>query len=182
MRCEKEGSLTGGTRDVNPQIFRMQMETTNTLTQQEYQIGTTILPDKKGVYVMEILKVIWEWVGTGDIQTVLTSGEIRASLCTEAPIGGTGSWGSSPFLFSKFSWNLWLQDNGGSAAGYNPNIFVYDLSDGAGHGFLVASNNLYLTVDTNDLDTPVQVDCALLYRWKKISMPDFVGLWNQWTR
>jgi len=175
--------LTGGTRDVNPQIWRAQMEVDENLTQNKFPTGTMILPGNEGAYVMEALRVIWEFEGTIDIQAAEVQHGFEASLATEQPIGGTGTWGSNSFLFSKMSYSVYNASGTGEAvAAFVPNIFEYDLTDGAGHGVLLASNEIWMSTDFADILTPINVSAAILFRWKKISMADFVGLWNNWNR
>lgn len=54
--------------------------------------------------------------------------------------------------------------------------FVQDLTDGAGHGLLIATDNLYLGVDSEATGFAQSVQCKILYRWKNVSETEYVGI------
>jgi len=53
-----------------------------------------------------------------------------------------------------------------------------DLTDGAGHGMLVATDNLYLTIFAASATVPFTgaVTCKCMYRFKKVSLQEYIGI------
>jgi len=174
--------LTGGTRDVNPQIWRAQMDVGTGLAQQSFPSGTMVNPDGTA-YVMEALRVKWEFNGTLDLPAAVQQSIFTASLATEQPVGGTGTWGSNAFLFSKFNFDIYNLGLGTeNVIAQIQNIYEDDLTDNAGHGILLASNEIWMSSFFDSVDAPIDISVAIFYRWKKISMADFTGLWKNWNR
>lgn len=65
----------------------------------------------------------------------------------------------------------------------NEGIDIHDLTDGAGHGLLVATDNIWLshalTVNCPGIAFQTgsgQVTCEIIYRMKKITLAEYVGI------
>lgn len=60
----------------------------------------------------------------------------------------------------------------------------HDLTDGAGHGVLVATDNVFLTLQTalsSIIGTSVGgitgvAECAILYRFKEVGLAEYIGI------
>lgn len=64
----------------------------------------------------------------------------------------------------------------------NEGVDYHDLTDGAGHGVLIATDNVWLTAFLNgavpDIGTTaaLNVYADLLYRFKKVTLQEYVGI------
>ena len=52
----------------------------------------------------------------------------------------------------------------------------FDITDGAGHGFLVATDQIYMQVFTNGATATATVRVKMLYRWKNVSLAEYIGI------
>jgi hypothetical protein len=66
----------------------------------------------------------------------------------------------------------------------NESVDIHDLTDGAGHGILIATDNIYLGVNASlssfnlgDADPIVGgVSANLIYRFKEIGLSEYIGI------
>lgn len=202
----KTDSLTGGTRDVNPQWWRLP-----TLSAGGITAGTPYIPAVVGVgptafpvpvqrlsqasgraIVMEILKVRWNptvaqtLTNTSQFLTLTARGYLATSTNNASPAYDYGP--ANPKVVSFFSkaaaygrgnldstFLVWQE-------GETP--WIDDLTDGAGHGVLVATDNIYASfwfalVDIGSTDEPSAsgiCECDILYRWKEVSLTEYIGI------
>lgn len=68
-----------------------------------------------------------------------------------------------------------------TAAGSLSNVYnqmlEMDLTDGAGHGLLLATNSIFMQGDTTLFTPAVAVfDCKMLYRFKTVDILEYVGI------
>lgn len=152
--------------------------------------------------VVELLGVQWE-IDSPAVPDV--SGNIHSymySVSTSAyPVGTGGTWSSfvgnssALSLYRKsigmvnFNGNIVTDEvppvnsstTGGGSQIYNFELSEYDdLTDKAGHGLLVATDNIYLNVwiDTTGaavISNPAAV-CTLHYRLKEIGLSEYIGI------
>lgn len=53
---------------------------------------------------------------------------------------------------------------------------MHDLTDGAGHGIIVAADKLYMELTTANMSTTTAaVTCKVFYRLKKVTLSEFIG-------
>lgn len=81
-------------------------------------------------------------------------------------------------------------DNNGVPEGIRPfstdadSVEYHDLTDGAGHGVLIATDNIFLNVQvTNAAFNNVTADaisatfnCDILYRFKEVKLQEYIGI------
>lgn len=162
--------LTGGTKDVNPQQFRMTLATAadTVFVQQGFVTPIVRLPGSAArVTIMEVLKVMF----TID-QVMDTNDEgFRMAITTSEP-ASMGRYSQGNTLF-KFDQQITFTTSGQS---YHPKSWIADLSDGAGHGLLVATDTIFLGVQCISTGSIVTTDVALLYRFKSVSLPEYIGI------
>lgn len=53
---------------------------------------------------------------------------------------------------------------------------VVDLTDGAGHGLIVATDQIYLSQQTSNFGGPSGCIYRLLYRWKEVGLEEYIGV------
>jgi len=67
----------------------------------------------------------------------------------------------------------------------NEGIDIHDLTDGAGHGILIATDNVYLAFDVlisspagNNISVLVgsYLQADLIYRFKNVSLQEYIGI------
>lgn len=66
----------------------------------------------------------------------------------------------------------------------NESVDFHDLTDGAGHGLLVATDNIFLSVQTTNIafvgesaDSIVGFVAAdLIYRFKEVALAEYIGI------
>lgn len=160
-------SLTGGTGDVNPQWFKMYQAcgakiTNNTRT----AIPVQRLQSKKLALVMEILKIQY-MVRAGDTET----GHCHVGVSTIAPPNTANVKPDNSMGYIIDAMHI------APAEAIKQAVIIKDLTDGAGHGVLVATDFVYpfgysTTADT----TAAAFDIWLLYRWKAVGLEEYSGM------
>lgn len=169
MKRAATGSLTGGTGDVNPQWMKISTTQSgaDTFTQTTNPIPVQRLPTSGRAQVMEILKILFY----SDAARAEVDSTVQAFLTTK-------SYSTAP---SKTDGPLiaWWKEateitTSGQAVIQYP--FVMDLMDGAGHGVIVATDNLYLSVGSATTGASNIVYAWILYRWKNVALPEYIGI------
>lgn len=51
-----------------------------------------------------------------------------------------------------------------------------DLTDGSGHGVLIATDKVFLGVDTVGFPGAASFNFRMLYRWKAVSLTEYIGI------
>ena len=175
---KRRDTLTGGTNDVNPQYMTLSVtqSAADTYTQVSQQIPIQRLATMGRAQVMEVLKVFFQ---SSDINVQSTAATIRrynVSLSTKSLASAPNLSEPTVFaLYNKSNLNAFTATGTGMLAQeFEP--FIFDSSDGAGHGFLVASDNIYLQIDTLNTGVVNSAQVKILYRWKDVSVQEYVGI------
>jgi len=168
-------ALTGGTGDVNPQYTSILVNESaaSTFTQ-----GTMPIPVLRGGFngngnngrkyqVIELLKVIWS-MSVGDGAT----GSSRTAVLTTSSQTAAVSW-EDPDVVDRIQDSIVITTSG-LYAPHRPEI--HDFTDGAGHGLIIATENLFVGLVGTSQTNALNVRCRILYRFKNISVNEFVGL------
>ena len=173
--------LTGGTGDVNPQYMAgsLTLSAANTFT--EVTQGTPIVrvgPQTGGqAIIMEVLKV---FVNFPPIDLDAAGATPRTFTFTAT----TSSQGTAQFGLENGQTLVFLQKtirNAFTAAGtgildIGVDPLVYDMTDNAGHGVLVATDNLFLGGNTTNQTAASVFAWKILYRFKKVSLVEYIGI------
>lgn len=174
----RRDTLTGGTNDVNPQFMNLSLTQSgiDTFTQSATQIPIQRLATMGRAQVMEVLKVFFQ---TSDI-TVGAAGttarQVTAALTTKSFAAAVQLNEPTCFaIYQKGVTNAFSAGGSGTIAS-EMEPYVIDLSDGAGHGFLVASDNIYLQVSSANSGVANLANVKILYRWKDVSVQEYVGI------
>ena len=193
MAKRSKDTLTGGTGDVNPQWLRTQFVTTTAspgVLSLQIPLPIQRLHNASGrAQIVEILKVMWNTdinlLDAGN--PMLTYGGYGILSTKQAPAAGLPLFdGSIIDYVERFVTSSGLL--GASSTGNSGWIFetehpyVHDLTDGAGHGILVATDNIFLTSqqvgaggDENPA-TDFSVQAFILYRFKDVSLAEYIGI------
>lgn len=171
-------SLTGGTGDVNPQFLNMQSSASTTASFATTAFSTPInkFPEASGrVVIMELLKVFIDYgqfattsVAAGSVKVYLTTKNFDTTQPSQQM--------ADPTVVAFGELGYTSPSAGGTGIIYSPHVL--DLTDGAGHGVLVATDNLYLGTVATTLNNPTsgQVQVKLLYRFKKVALAEYIGI------
>lgn len=172
-------SLTGGTFDVSPQLLSVQIQQVAANT---YAEGTIVVPINRfavaptEAVVMEILKTYWNLseldanpAAGGDVRFIHAVLSTRASPAL-LPF-------NSPFVISAAEkvYRGAFTAAGSYAVTSNEPI-IQDLSDGAGHGVLVATDQLLIGLNTQGYTAVASANMKILYRFKKIGLAEYIGI------
>lgn len=188
--------LTGGTRDVNPQYASVKLDVLNatatTMTDlaatgaalsAELQVPSNVLPNaRQGSQVMEILRV--DLSKTYESTTAGGSWAQPLNVCLMSrPVTTTEGAQVRPNSSAVIA--AWQINN------LTPEKQSTDLTDSAGHGFIFPGQKLYLNIGVAGagnvppagLTAAVQAcerfTVRILYRWKNISITEYVGVVTQ---
>lgn len=173
-------TLTGGSRDVNPQflsflVTESAVDTTTTITQ---ALPVQRLPNGQRSQVMEILKVFIER------PAIVASASVGETQDTYQLMLTTKSFGTTTIVDASEA-NVWAFDsfNNRSAftAGGTYNVVgdrnqVKDLTDGAGHGILIATDNIFAQISSGSSGVAAKYSVKILYRMKNVSLFEFIGI------
>ena len=162
--------LTGGTKDVNAQYtsIRVTESAANTFTQ-----GTLALPVLRGnvgrskYQVIELLKS-WMVIGFGDGATASTK-DVQVTTSAQTALLPF----NNPDVVDYYSEDIIITTSG---LYYPQNPIIHDFTDGAGHGIIIATNNMYVGVQGGSQTGALTVDYRIMYRFKNIGVDEFVGL------
>lgn len=199
-------SLTGGTGDVNPQWMTLNVTqgAADNTTTTGFALPVPRYPMQNGKsIVMEIIKVQWSMsplaMKTADVpaasaffgllQNALISTSNLAPLTTTTLASITQGL-ANPRVISHYQKEAGVIAVGapsGTAQMWvlsaNDEPVFMDLTDGAGHGFLVGTDTIYITILTGtkagatfESGQSNNALCRLLYRFKEIDLAEYVGI------
>lgn len=170
-------TLTGGTGDVNPQIFTVRgvQPTPDSAATFAFPVpvpryGAT----KTKATVMEILRVDWI-LDDVSIATGATSCTYSASLATSSPdMSSSSSLLADPKAFAYFNIDIVVATLTG--IGVSSRAKSDRLDDGAGHGLLVATDQIWLGFTTNQSGRANTVTAKITYRMKDVALVEYIGM------
>lgn len=177
----RSSELTGGTGDVNPQYFNMTSQAAVTTAFASTVVPTPInkFPEGSGrVVIMEVLKVLF--YATGSASAILTpfNRSLRMYVTTKN-FAATEPLNPADGTIVAIGKRDWISS--GTPANTNAVDWplMVDLTDGAGHGMMVATDNLFLGIiqagATLEPYTGTIV-AKLIYRFKKVSLAEYIGI------
>lgn len=162
-------NLAGGSGDVNPQYMHMTavQSGADATTTTAFPIPIQRLQNAGRAQVMEVLKVFW-WAQDAaetdsDIRVFLTTSSFGTTAINYGNTRIIDAVGQLKYITTSGSFNDVLP-------------IVHDLNDGAGHGFLVATDNIYIQIASGSTGATNTVYCKVLYRWKDVSTTEYVGI------
>lgn len=207
MKRAKADTLTGGTKDVNPQWYNMLCRITPPTPAWTPVAGavtaTATFPSPVSRFqqtngkatVIEILKIFWSFSSETSLGSAYQFFS-EAFLTTKQPTAGQPPTQVDGTTLAYISEDLYFNPYANTANGLTPLVtqepptypIVQDFTDGAGHGILVATDNMYLTLvsqisnydNTGALPVPFAVSSAVgakvLYRFKEVALAEYIGI------
>lgn len=179
-RQRAEESLTGGTGDVSPQwmSFNATQSAADTTTTTTQAVPVQRLRQGTRAQVMEVLRVHFFFpplpVGASATEAY---DEISTYLSTTS-FGTTATNYGEPRVFSG---GLISQRHAFTAGGTymsekTPEPLHFDLTDGDGHGVLIATDSIYAQVNSVSTGSANTMRIKILYRWKNVSLQEYIGI------
>lgn len=176
--------LTGGSRDVNPQTMLLQsanMTAADTTFVSSTGLPIPRLPISKGrSLVMEIIAVDLFLLDTGFVAgtTTITSLAVTTNPNTNdlsiVNNVGLGFFGDPRTLIQ---WTRTNQSVGSQdSSGIYDNIKHFDMTDEAGHGILVATDNLFLAISSSGTASTGNGAAKITYRFKDVALEEYIGI------
>jgi hypothetical protein len=173
--------LTGGTGDVNPQqlfvvVAQGSIDSSETV---EVPLPIPRLSNAKPgrAIVLEVLKI------HTTLDPIFRIDPLVASQCTQFVSIGTDlgnlAVNSTTVFFrreiNQITSSTSVSGAGGGFAAVSSTEWA-DLTDGAGHGYLVATDSIGVRYDS--VATGVQTSCQirLFYRFKEVSLQEYIGI------
>lgn len=173
--------ITGGTKDVNPQLLSgfVTMTAPNVQTVQQLPNPVIRLPTQQGAaIVLELLKVYVDFPPI-DVTNVAATRYTRSFvLATYNPGVGAEATLGDPRVVAKLQQDDYYAFTAGGTGGLTNSIdpHVFDLTYGAGHGVLVATDSTFIQVNTTNFSGAGTYQYKLLYRFKKVSLTEYIGI------
>lgn len=177
----RRDQLTGGSGDVSPQWLSCPTATqsaADTTTTQEVVLPVTRMPGTAKVTVLEFLKFAVYHTGL----PVLASATETLDTLTVVLSTSTGGTTNLAFNDSRVIGYMEKLVRGAfTATGtyYShapPNPYIMDLTDGAGHGILVATDSVFLQVQSIATGNSNTANCKILYRFKEVALMEYLGI------
>ena len=177
--------LTGGSGDVNPQTLVMTsaiMTANDTLFSAATNLPIPRLPVRKGKsLVIEILKIFFyqKVIYVANTTTWITSCSTTNPSASDANGAGTGLglFLDPRTIASHTTQTLALQATAASIAIETVKTQKeIDMTDSQGHGYLVATDSLYLVVSSANTAALNEASCKFLYRFKEVDLEEYIGI------
>lgn len=175
------GDLTGGTHDVNPQymsgLVTLSAANTATTVQLAIPISRVPQPGQTSATIVEVLKVFMEFPSV--------DADAAAATLRNATLGfSTTSFGATQAAFDEsrvFAWGQRQLRNAFTAAGTGmleqiTDPFVFDCTDGAGHGVLIATDSIFIQGITFGQAGASTFRFKILYRFKTVQLVEYIGI------
>jgi len=179
-RTTKGASLTGGTGDFNPQSYSITVGNNGADGRNTAGFPTPI--PRFGTSgttspVMEILKVYFV---VDDLTAISGQTSIVCSLSTASLAGVEITVPNDVQLILDPRVIAFISIDGifSTAAGFaiTSRVTEFDLTDGSGRGILVATDSLYLNLNTVNTGRINYVNAKIIYRLKNVTLQEYVGI------
>lgn len=173
-------ALTGGTKDVNPQYLSglITLSAANTAT--EVTLGTPIVrvgPQTGGKsIIMEILKLYVDFPAIDADAAAATARAMTFSVQTVASTAVTTLDNPRNIAFLSLDNRNAFTAAGTGTLSERVDPSVWDFTDGAGHGVLVATDNIFLAANTQGQAGASVFRFKILYRFKEVSLVEYIGI------
>lgn len=162
--------LTGGSRDVKPQLLSFtaaeSAADTTTTTTVTLPVPRTNVSQGRAM-ITEVLKVWFIWDALEEVDS-----EKEVSLSTKN-FGTTTTQFSDPDIFA---WAKLVTKITTSGYAVESTVNCLDLTDGAGNGVLIATNNIFCQVFSGTTSSAVSVRVKVLYRMYDADVFEYIGI------
>lgn len=174
-------SLTGGTGDVNPQYLSdtatQSAADTTTTTQVTLPIQRISANAPSEAIIMEVLKIFVNFPQFPAIAAVAETTDTMNIAFSTRNTGTTNQLLGEPSVFAFLrTIRAGAFTAGGTYWGQETPVQVWDCTDGSGHGILIATDSIFVQVTSAGTGNANTVQYKILYRWKRVSLPEYIGI------
>ena len=180
-RARGANTLTGGTGDVNPQYLNgtITLTAANTFTQVSQSTPKVMIGPASGnkAIIMEILKVFCDLPNTFNPVAGVTAQAATLSFTTRANVTAPAAI-SDPACFAFFERTSVNSFTAAGSGTYEVTgaPHIWDCTDAAGHGILVATDNIFIGATTANSTTAGLFGYKIMYRFKEVSLTEYIGI------
>lgn len=180
-RANSSDNLTGGTGDVNPQLLSdsaaQSAADTTTTTQLTLPIQRIASNAPSQAIVMEVLKIYVQMPAFGSIASAAETSDSMNLVFSTRNTGTTNQSMSDPQVFAVARSIRQGAFTAVGTYGYQEfPIIMLDLTDGAGHGILIATDQIFLQAISAGTGNTNTFQYKILYRWKRVSLAEYIGI------
>lgn len=175
MKRGRGDTLTGGSKDVNPQtmITHVSQTAADVTASQALALPIPRLPIAKGrSLVIELLGIDFYNLSA----TQILANNVLVFLLTTNGTTPTSVFSAMTDPKTLALWDRWVAFGTGVGFAVFDNSKHVDLTDNAGHGILVATDQIFfylLSQTTGALNTGI---CKMTYRFKDVSLEEYIGI------
>lgn len=178
MKRRGKDALTGGTKDVSPQLLTasLTMTAANTFTS-----GSIVMPQNKfqsakdTAIVVECLKIFFNLAEADANPAAAGSVLVASATLSTRQLTAILPGDSTVFGFcDKNIRGAFTAAGTYGTAYFDP--YCMDVTDGDGHGVLIATDQIFLAMNTIGYTAAGGVVMKMLYRFKEISLPEYIGI------
>lgn len=177
----RSDQLTGGTHDVNPQYLSglVTLSAANTAT--EVTLGTPIVrvgPQTGGnAIIMELIKMFIDFPPVDQDAAAATARSFQLGVSTTSSATAVTTLDNPRNVaFSSIDLRNAFTAAGTGMLANSSDPHVFDFTDGAGHGILIATDNLFIQANTQGQTAASTFRFKFLYRFKKVSLVEYIGI------
>lgn len=173
------GSLTGGSGDVNPQwlTFFSTQSAADTTTSTQQTLPVQRLPTGGKSQVMEVLRIQFSHSTFPAIASAAEAVDTISGFLSTNNFGTTNAAFSEPRVFAGVRHFLrGAFTAAGTFGTYGSDVEWVDLTDGQGHGFLVATDSIFLQTQSTGTGAVNTVVVKILYRMKNVGLSEYIGI------
>lgn len=177
MPKRSRDQLTGGSGDVNPQTitFNAVQTAADATTVQKISLPIPRLPTREGRnLVVEIVSVDIFHANPQVPGPATTSSVLTVLTTTSTPFLSPVAAIIDPNVVEF--WAKAVQNVSSIGLYKHDTDYTSDLTDQAGHGILIATDNLYIGIYTSLTAVPNQMVWKINYRWKDVSLIEYIGI------
>ena len=163
---------------MSPQLLSMQLTTSaaNTFTQSEIPLPVNRFREKgKSVICIELLKSYWD---LGELDNNNAAGgnvlSVQAQLSTASQ--ATVDSAHTQVVAYAFRNYRGAFTAAGTFQAINLEPFVVDHTDGAGHGIMIATDNIFFAATSSGFTGATTCKAKVLYRFKQITLEEYIGI------
>jgi len=163
-------SLTGGSGDVNPQLLTGVITQTgaDAITSGSFALPIQRLQNQGKAQVVELLKAWVRWPVPPEADSQIQVAFSTSDLGTAAAAAF-----NNPKIFAMFSTVYRITTSGAVQINRQDGI---DLTDGAGHGIIIATDQFWAQVDSGTTSLANAVSFKFLYRFKNVTYVEYIGV------
>lgn len=178
MKRGRGDQLTGGTGDVSPQLLSeiLNMTVANTFVETTIPLPQNRFNLKKGrSIVVEVLKVYFTLPAKDNNHAAGGDISVAQAQIGTVTIGAYQPGNTRVFAFAEREYRGAFTALGSFQAVIS-DPYVLDLTDGSGHGILVATDNIFYGVTTTNYAAAQTFQMKMLYRFKEVSLEEYIGI------